>query len=126
MKTPATLIRIPETIKAAALEWLAANGNASATLSETMVVALCHHIGRPELVTEIRGRGRPKSSDAIEDATGLSTRAKNILASNGVTAVPQLRDVTTDLLRRTRGCGASTVKEIERFAARKGVRLRAK
>lgn len=59
-KTPITPVRLPEPIKEAAQAWCAEHGGAP--LSETMVVALCHHIGRPDLVDVIRQRGRPKAA----------------------------------------------------------------
>lgn len=55
-KTPPTTVRIPESIKAAAAEWCEQNG---VTLSQTMLIALCHHIGRPELIDAVRSQGRP-------------------------------------------------------------------
>lgn len=61
-KSPATTIRVPAPIREAFAAWQAAHPGT--TLSETLIVALCHHIGQPELVDSIRQRGRPKASPA--------------------------------------------------------------
>lgn len=73
-KTPITPVRLPEPIKEAAQAWCAEHGGVP--LSETMIVALCHHIGQPELVDVIRQRGRPKAETTPLPAKAVKKGAR--------------------------------------------------
>ena len=55
--TKPTTIRIPQAIREAVDAWLVAHPGRE--LSEVMLTAICLYVGRPELVSEIRDRGRP-------------------------------------------------------------------
>lgn len=73
-KSPHTSVRVPEPIREAFATWQTAHPGV--TLSEAMLIALCHHIGQPELVDSIRQRGRPAKADPVRPAKKAPRKRK--------------------------------------------------
>lgn len=63
-RTSSTSVRIPPELRQAAEAWMKKNGETS--LGRVMLVALCHHIGKPKLAEKLRLQGRPPDKPNAE------------------------------------------------------------